>query len=116
MNRQQQISAAAAKFHRDHPEFYAHLEQRTLTFYEAGQGHLGIGCLFEVARYFTRLGDKDSREFKLNNNFRAWYSRKLMRDHPELIDFFETRVQKSASRPAYQREWTREEAIAGSSD
>ena len=40
------------------------------------------------------MGTNDpASEFKLNNNYRSFYSRLLMEQEPELAGYFETRTQ-----------------------
>lgn len=57
-----------------------------------GFKHYGIAALFEAARYTyaLRVGP-DAEGFKLNNNWRSRLARDLMREEPELADFFELR-------------------------
>jgi len=51
---------------------------------------LGIGQLFEVLRW-NRLIRTNAQDFKLNNNLRAYYSREMMRNEPDLVGLFDTR-------------------------
>lgn len=53
----------------------------------------GIGMLFEVARWTIGLRTR-GEPLKLNNNYRAFYARKLMREYPEFAGLFETRRQR----------------------
>jgi hypothetical protein len=52
--------------------------------------------LFEVMRWnwFMTTTDPDS-DFKLNNNYRSRYARKLMDEYPELDGIFEVRELKA---------------------
>lgn len=50
--------------------------------------------IFEIIRWHTDISARDS--FKVNNNFRPDYARKLMTLHPEFKDFFRVRELKAA--------------------
>jgi len=56
--------------------------------------------LFGVVRYDHALRtDVDPAEpFKLNNNYRAFYARKIMAEVPELAGFFEVRASAADQR------------------
>jgi len=55
---------------------------------------LGIGMLFEVLRWNVAMETTDP-DFKLNNNFRAFYAREIMEREADLSDAFEIREQIS---------------------
>ncbi len=82
------------QFHAKNPHVYEALRTRALRAKRKGF-RPGIGCLFEVLRWsygLTTEGD----DFKLNNNYRAFYARMLMDQEPELEGFFELRRQRAA--------------------
>ncbi len=82
-----------AEFHEQNPHVYEMLRRLALDAARHGR-RLGIAMLFEVLRWQYAMGTNDpSSEFKLNNNYRAFYARLLMEKEPELQDYFETRVQ-----------------------
>lgn len=84
------------QFHADHPEVYVHLERLAREWVSWGHARLGIATLFEKLRWewhVSGLSDRDG--YKLNNNYRAFYARKLMLENPDLDGLFETRVQAS---------------------
>lgn len=57
---------------------------------QTGRRKLAIATLFEVARW--RIAIQTTGEpFRLNNDFRSWYARKLMREVPDLDGVFELR-------------------------
>jgi hypothetical protein len=77
-------------FHEANPVVYAKLREFALQMKRSGRRHLGIAALFERLRWWSSyetVGD----EYKLNNNFRAFYARMLMEREPELAGFFEIR-------------------------
>lgn len=82
------------EFHEKNPHVYKMLVDMTKKAKERGRTKVGIGMLFEVVRWemFIKTTDVD---FKLNNNYRSRYARKIMADYPELDGFFETRELKT---------------------
>lgn len=57
---------------------------------ETGRHKLGIKTLYERARWEIALATTDP-DFKLNNNFTAFYARLIMRREPDLADLFDLR-------------------------
>jgi len=84
------IREAFLRFHAENPQVYSSLADMSLRLVRAGQKRLSINMLFEVLRYRTILRTRGD-QFKLNNNYRAEYARKLMRENPELYGQFEIR-------------------------
>lgn len=78
-------------FHEANPHVFRKLEDLALAAKAAGRGRLGIAALFERLRWWAKFETTDG-EFKLNNNYRAFYARALMDAHPELHRFFEVRA------------------------
>lgn len=85
------IAERAEAFHDDHPEVLVELRELALRAVRAGHTALGIGQLFEVLRWETMLRTSDADGYKLNNDYRAWYARRLMATTPELDGIFEVR-------------------------
>ena len=82
-----------AAFHEANPHVYTALRRLALDAARHGR-KLGIAMLFEVLRWQYAMNTTDqASEFKLNNNYRSFYSRLLMEREPELQDYFETRTQ-----------------------
>lgn len=63
----------------------------------AGRSRGSINQYFEIARYEHSILITGHEEYRLNNNFRAWYAREIMRRHPDLAGFFQTRQQTTGS-------------------
>lgn len=84
------------RFDELNPWVYRQLVRMTLDLVERGRRRIGIGMLFEVMRWnwFMTTTDPDS-DFKLNNNYRSRYARKLMDEYPELDGIFEVRELKA---------------------
>ena len=81
-------------FHHENPHVYRKLVHLALQLKRRGWKHYGIGALFEVVRFHHALETTDPN-FKLNHNYRALYSRLIMKEHEFLLgDFFEIRVRK----------------------
>ena len=85
---------AFRKFHAANPDVYRSLRQLALQLKRKGHVHYGIGSLYEVMRWHRALKTVDV-DFKLNNNYRAYYARLLMQNVPELSGFFSLRVSKA---------------------
>lgn len=79
------------EFHVENPRVYETLVRLARQWVQrTGRHKLGIGALYERARWEIALATSDP-EFKINNNFRAFYARLIMRDHPDLDGLFELR-------------------------
>ena len=84
------LQARFEAYHDDNPHVYAKLEELAQMVHERGRQHIGIALLYEQLRWlslFSTTGD----EYKLNNNYKSRYSRKLMDEHPEYEGLFATR-------------------------
>jgi len=84
------IREAFLRFHEENPQVYETLVEMSRRLLRAGQSKLSINMLFEVLRYRHALRTRGD-EFKLNNNYRAEYARKLMRENEDLFGKFEIR-------------------------
>lgn len=81
-----------ADFHEANPHVYRRLVEMTWALKHKGHSKVGIGMLFEVLRWEHYMENKDPHsEFKLNNNYRAYYARMIMKREKGLADIFETR-------------------------
>jgi glycine/D-amino acid oxidase-like deaminating enzyme len=86
------IQQAFLDFDEAHPEVYEYLMQLTREVQQRGFRHYGIGAMWERMRWHFQIEKGMDEEFKLNNNFRSRYARKIMKAHPDLEDFFELRI------------------------
>lgn len=89
----QTIRAKFEAFDQEHPEVYTALVRYSRQWMSHGNRKLGIATLFEKLRWewhVTSLADHDG--FKLNNNYRAHYARKIMAENPDLDGLFEIRT------------------------
>ncbi len=60
-----------------------------------GRRKLGIGALWERMRWELVVETNGGDDFKLNNNYRSRYARKILAECPDLDGIFETRELKS---------------------
>ena len=81
------------EFHSKNPSIYTELARLALQARRAGYNHYTINGLFEVLRWRKGVLTTDP-DFKLNNNYRAYYSRLLMSREPALSTFFTIREQR----------------------
>jgi hypothetical protein len=79
-------------FHAANPMVYASLVRLCYEMQNSGAGKWSIAGAFEVLRHEVLTQRRASAEdFKLNNNYKPYYSRLILSCNPELSDFFETR-------------------------
>lgn len=85
------------EFDRANPNIYHLFRRFAFEAQERGFKHFGAKAIMERVRWEVRMDTTGNSEFKINNNFTAFYARKLMRDYPSMAGFFRTRsVQKAA--------------------
>ena len=91
------ISERFEQFHADNPRVYATLLRLAHEWVDVfGHRKVGMKALFEVARWQISLATSDP-DFKLNNNYTAYYARLLMREHPALDGLFDLRRSEADS-------------------
>jgi hypothetical protein len=88
--REMTITERFEAFHAANPHVAALLADMALALRHGGRTHYGIKALVEVLRFQYAVQTRGDA-FKINNDFTAHYARLLMREHPELEGFFETR-------------------------
>lgn len=82
------------EFHANNPWVYAKLREMALKLKRSGRTTYGIAVLFEVLRYEYAIHTISDDGLKLNNNYRALYSRMLAQNEPELREFFRMRLRR----------------------
>jgi len=84
------IEEAFRRFHAENPHVAQELVRLARQAKRAGATRLGMKMLFEVLRWrhTLRTGGDD---FKLNNNYHAYYARLIMSENEDLEGVFETR-------------------------
>jgi hypothetical protein len=81
------------KFHdfdRKNPHVYDELVKLCREAKRAGKSKIGIGMLWEVMRWHFFLQTTDT-DYKLNNDYRAYYARVIMVREEDLEEIFNTR-------------------------
>ena len=82
------------RFHAENPHIYTTLKRLAFKWVRVRPGeHVGIGMLWEVMRWKLNISTQ-GEPLKLNNNYRAFYARKLMAENPRLRGLFEIRRQR----------------------
>ena len=81
-------------FHDLNPHVYEALRQLAFEMVSTGRKRYTITGLYEVLRWHYSL-QTSGDNYKLNNNYRACYARKLMDEEPLLEGFFVTRTRAS---------------------
>lgn len=80
------------QFHRDNPIVYATLCSLARDWLAQHRGwRTGIGRLTEVCRWEIAMQTNDP-EFKINNSFRAYYARLIMKTESDLDGIFDLRA------------------------
>lgn len=87
----QSMAQRFEEFHSSNPHVYDVLVRLAREWMNATNGRkVGIGALFERTRWEIAIATSDA-EFKLNNNFRSFYARLLMKREPDLRGLFDLR-------------------------
>lgn len=74
------------------PHFWPMFERFTLELAGRGYRQLSAKLIFERIRWESMIQTR-GEEWKLNNNYTAFYARRYMQAHPEHGQMFSTRVQ-----------------------
>ena len=83
------------EYHRENPHVYKLFQKYALEILGAGHERFSAKAIFERIRWHIAM-ETTGDTYKLNNNYTAFYARKLMDDQPMFKGFFETREQKAA--------------------
>lgn len=103
-SRQDEMRQQVAEFHRRHPEVWDLFVQFTFQMIHRGYKNYSVNAIFERIRWEKdSVGGDGITLFKLNNNYRAFYSRRFMRLYPQHQGFFRTRQQPSEAQSATHR-------------
>lgn len=91
------ILVAFREYHAEHPHVYRKLVRLAREWRSHGHARLGIATLFEKLRWEWHVGGLEDQDgYKLNNNYRALYARKIMEEQPDLDGLFELRERTAA--------------------
>lgn len=87
---QAHIVRAGWKFHEENPHVFELFKAFCADLRNAGRKRYGAKAIVERIRWHLDVETKGD-QFKINNNFPAFYSRLLMIEDPSFVDFFQTR-------------------------
>ena len=99
-SRLEQMRKECQAFHKQHPEVWDMFVRFTEDRIARGFKNYSAYNIFERIRWETEVGGDAPEQWKINNNFRPFYSRRYMAMHPEHAGFFRTRKQTSGDEPA----------------
>lgn len=88
------IDERFADYHAENPQVYRALLMLARGALAHGKRRIGIGALWERARWDLWL-DSTEQAPKLNNDYRSRYARLLMAQEPDLAGVFEVRGLRS---------------------
>lgn len=98
--RRDEIKAQAQAFHNNHPEVWDYFERFTFEKIRQGHKHYSAMGVWQRIRWECDSGADGVAEFKINNNYVPYYSRRFMAMYPEHEGFFRTREPYSGKRKA----------------
>jgi len=81
----------AREFHLVNPHVYEALVRYARQARAAGVDRIGIELLWNRMRWDWMLQTDHDHDYKLNQNYKAWYARRIMELEPDLAGIFETR-------------------------
>jgi hypothetical protein len=90
--RELSMSEAFWQFHQANPHIYEILRKFAFEAVQRRRRKIGMKLLFERVRWHVVVETDTDDDFKLNNNFTAFYARLFAEDHPEHKDLFAFRA------------------------
>lgn len=84
------IAERFEEYHRDNPHVFRLFKKYSETAMERGYTRFSAKAVFERLRWHYQM-ETEGDDFKLNNNYTAYYARMLMREDARFADFFELR-------------------------
>jgi hypothetical protein len=84
------MPAKFVEYHKENPQIYQAFKRIANEAIGKGHKNLSAEFIFNVIRWQTGV-EANGDEFKVNNNYKAFYSRLFMEEYPEYNDFFRTR-------------------------
>tara|TARA_Y100001937_G_scaffold1457_1_gene1902 strand:- start:525 stop:794 length:270 start_codon:yes stop_codon:yes gene_type:complete len=80
-------------YDKDNPQIWKEFKKYAFEAKAKGFSKYSANGIFEIIRWNTTLEHRD--KYKVNNNYRPDYARKMMKTFPEFNGFFTTRVLKA---------------------
>ena len=84
------IGKRAIEFDIDNPKIWELFLRFAREMARSGRNKYSVNMIFERIRWHTIVETK-GKNFEINNDFRAYYARKIMAIHPEFRGFFTLR-------------------------
>jgi hypothetical protein len=81
------------EYHKQNTQIYDAFKKTTFEAIEKGHRLFSAEFVFNVIRWNTRVSANDT-EYKINNNYKAFYSRMFMNEYPQHKGLFLTRKSK----------------------
>lgn len=94
LNAESEADKAFKAFDAKNPKVYQMMVKMVRQLHDRGHKRIGIAMIYEVMRWRTMLETTDP-EYKLNNNYKSRYARKLVAEYPEFDGMFAMRELKS---------------------
>ncbi len=98
--RRDEIESQFLRFDSENPEVWILFKRFALEKVHQGHKHYSSKGVFERIRWETSNPKYSPQEFKLNNNYTAFYARRFNAVYPEHDGFFRLREQISHEAPA----------------
>ncbi len=89
-NHDPKLVRAFRQFHKDNPQVYALFRRFAFEAINSGREHFGAKMIWERMRWYVRI-ETNSSDYKLNNNYHAFYVRLFEKDFPQYEGFFRKR-------------------------
>tara|TARA_R100001463_G_scaffold25735_9_gene60799 strand:+ start:293 stop:610 length:318 start_codon:yes stop_codon:yes gene_type:complete len=88
------IESDFRKFNRENPVIYTLFKEFTFQAINRGHKKLSSEMIINRIRWETSVMSND-KDYKINNNYKPFYSRMFMNEHPQYKDFFYKRTSKA---------------------
>ena len=99
-NRCEEMREQVKAYHKEHPEVWRLFTMFTFQMIDSGKKNYSVSSIWERIRWHKDAGSDGETQFKINNNYRAFYARAFMEKYPLHKGFFRTRKQKSEDQAA----------------
>lgn len=93
---QDTIQARFEEFHRANPHIYVRLVEAARRLKQEGKTKIGIGHLVEEVIRWSEERTFTGENYKISNDYRSRYARKIMEEESDLAGMFEVRPLESA--------------------
>jgi len=98
-SRYEEMREATIQFHKKHPEVWTLFIKFSFERIQKGYIHYSARGIFQRIRWETDQAKTNESEFKLNDHYSPFYSRRFMKQFPQHNGFFRTRIQTSKNQP-----------------